>query len=563
MITAWGDGRPEAAVYAEALKHFQGDGVPQDAAKAVDLLTQAADTGHTAAMVELARCYENGIGCLKDGARAVELYQQAAEAGNAAGMRELGLRYEWGSWLPADLAKANEWYEKAGQAGDARGWQYLANNHREGRGVAKNPAKAVELYQKAAGLGHPRAFHDLAHSYQDGAGVRQDSTKALDHFKKAAELGDDTVWKCFGEIYEKGRGVRKNSQEALRLYRKGWLLGDEECEKAFQRLSKSSGLSLASLPAAPEKASRLLNEARRELDLEQYDPCAEHCRQALALLKKDDPDHWLAWTLAQATLAGALLGNGQTGQALYAVGEGLLEGTGREEMLRKAYPDRCARLLEIRGSIMVRKLQEAASPARDARRTAVAEDSEATGKLRSFEITVLATSAAQNWESAQALATSPVFKVSVYAAAAAGWLEMALSTKETTNASKALEHADEGLKLAGSAAPARLMRARLQTSAAGALTLLAAQGRPDNQDWKERATSHLNAALKVFQEQVPDTRAASTAAALLSLLENWTGGLEATARAQAILAPSSNAPPTVPIPGPSPAPASIPLKGVL
>lgn len=560
MITAWGDGRPEAAVYAEALKHFQGDGVPQDAAKAVDLLTQAADTGHTAAMVELARCYENGIGCLKDGARAVELYQQAAEAGNAAGMRELGLRYEWGSWLPADLAKANEWYEKAGQAGDARGWQYLANNHRDGRGLAKNPAKAVELYQKAADLGDRDAMFNLGWCYANGEGVAKDPAKANALYENAGEMGNALACRNLAINHENGAGVRKSTQEALRLYRKGWLLGDEECEKALQRLSKSSGLSLASLPAAPEEASRLLNEARRELDLEQYDSCSGHCLQALALLKKDDPDHWLAWTLAQATLAGALLGSGQTGQALRAVSEGLLEGTGREEMLRKAYPDRCARLLEIRGSIMVRKLQEAASPARDARRTAAAENSEEADKHRSFEITVLSTNAAQDWESALALAASPVFKVSVHAAAAAGWLEMALSTKETTNTGKALEHAEDGLKLAGSAAPARLMRARLQTSAAGALTLLAAQGQPYSQDWKERATSHLNAALKILQEQVPGTQAASTAAALLSLLENWTGGSEATARAQAILAPRSILPlPTAPVP----APASIPLKGVL
>ena len=63
-----------------AISYFEGEGVEQDKAKAVQLLEEAVPYMADAQFL-LAQCYENGEGIEKNIEKAKELYQQAAEAG--------------------------------------------------------------------------------------------------------------------------------------------------------------------------------------------------------------------------------------------------------------------------------------------------------------------------------------------------------------------------------------------------------------------------------------------------------------------------------------------------
>jgi TPR repeat protein len=66
--------------------------------------------------------YANGEGVPKDAAKAVEWYRKAAEQGNAHAQFNLARMYDVGEGVPKDTAKAVEWHRKAAEQGheDAR-----------------------------------------------------------------------------------------------------------------------------------------------------------------------------------------------------------------------------------------------------------------------------------------------------------------------------------------------------------------------------------------------------------------------------------------------------------
>ena len=60
--------------------YYNGEGVDQDKAVAVEWLRKAAEQGYARAQNNLGYCYEYGQGVDKDTAVAVEWYRKAAEA---------------------------------------------------------------------------------------------------------------------------------------------------------------------------------------------------------------------------------------------------------------------------------------------------------------------------------------------------------------------------------------------------------------------------------------------------------------------------------------------------
>ena len=63
--------------------------------------------------------YANGEGVPKDPAKAVELFQKAAEQGNVDAQNNLGVMYYAGEGVPRDETKAKEWFKKAAAQGNA------------------------------------------------------------------------------------------------------------------------------------------------------------------------------------------------------------------------------------------------------------------------------------------------------------------------------------------------------------------------------------------------------------------------------------------------------------
>jgi len=218
------------AQYNLGLSYYKGEGVPNDATKAVvtdkfggiliepnrdfakacEWWEKAATQGHITAQYKLGMMYRNGEGVPKDAAKAVEWYQKAAAQGDAAAQLNLGWMYGYGDGVPKDAAKAVEWYQKAAAQGDAGAQVNLGSMYANGEGVPKDAAKAVEWSQKAAAQGDADAQYNLGLMYGNGEGVPKDAAKAVEWYKKAAAHGSAEAQTNLGYAYRTGNGISKN-----------------------------------------------------------------------------------------------------------------------------------------------------------------------------------------------------------------------------------------------------------------------------------------------------------------------------------------------------------------
>ncbi len=177
--------------------YADGEGVPQDPAKAADWYRKAAEQGNASAQYSLSLMYGYGTGVPKDEAKAVEWIGQAAEQGNASAQYSLGLRYAGGRGVPKDESKAVEWHRKAAEQGDAMAKRMVDMIDRQ----KKEHLASFEQHRKAAERGDAEAQFELGKIYQSGKGVPKDIVAAIDWCRKAADQGHVEAMHQIGVIY--------------------------------------------------------------------------------------------------------------------------------------------------------------------------------------------------------------------------------------------------------------------------------------------------------------------------------------------------------------------------
>ena len=120
--------------------------------KAIHHFEKAAQLGHVASLVELARIYEGE----EDEEKAAEYFTQAAERRHPTAQVTLGLWETEGRVGPVpNLHKAFHWFSLAADQGKAKGFAYLRQMYLDGEGVEKNTEKGIELIQSAAAKNNP------------------------------------------------------------------------------------------------------------------------------------------------------------------------------------------------------------------------------------------------------------------------------------------------------------------------------------------------------------------------------------------------------------------------
>jgi trehalose/maltose transport system substrate-binding protein len=193
-----------------------------DYAKALPLLTKAAEVGNADAMNRLGSLYEKGQGVAQDYAQARQWFQKAADKGDGSAMNHLGELYkEGGPGLAQDNAQARAWYQKAADKGDAEAMYKLGQLYWEGGpGLAQDYAEAREWYQKAAEAGNAVGMNKLGYLYRYGLGVAQDYAQAREWFQKAADKGDAEAMNNSGTLYRDGRGVAQDYAQARQWYQR-------------------------------------------------------------------------------------------------------------------------------------------------------------------------------------------------------------------------------------------------------------------------------------------------------------------------------------------------------
>ncbi|MCA9484411.1 MAG: sel1 repeat family protein [Nitrospina sp.] len=122
----WASLSPDA-IYDEGAKYYQGDGVPQDYAKALEWFQHAADKGHVGALNDIGVMHELGQGVPKNPATAVEWYRKAASQNYALGHYNLGRAYESGNGVPKNYSEALKAFRRAARMGDRNAQNKLSS----------------------------------------------------------------------------------------------------------------------------------------------------------------------------------------------------------------------------------------------------------------------------------------------------------------------------------------------------------------------------------------------------------------------------------------------------
>ena len=106
-------GNPSAQVDL-AHEHLEGEVLPVDEARAVELVRAAAETNYARAHFELAEMYAFGMGEPRhNGEMPVQLYLKAATNGNAEAMVRLAKRYRTGFGVERDQLEAIRWVARS------------------------------------------------------------------------------------------------------------------------------------------------------------------------------------------------------------------------------------------------------------------------------------------------------------------------------------------------------------------------------------------------------------------------------------------------------------------
>jgi TPR repeat protein len=143
---------PDAA-YRQALDLRQAGNYAEAARLLKEVGTPAAD-------FYLALLYANGQGVAQDNAQAVTLLTRASDKGDPRAQTALGMRYAAGDGVPQDASAAAAWYSKAAHQGYVLAQMLIGLAHATGQGVEQNYVQADTWLVLAAAAGHADAAEE-------------------------------------------------------------------------------------------------------------------------------------------------------------------------------------------------------------------------------------------------------------------------------------------------------------------------------------------------------------------------------------------------------------------
>lgn len=165
------------------------DGVDLIAQARIADLTARAEAGDALAQLDLGAIYWDGDGVPEDPARAVALFRQSADQGNAIAQSNLAYAYYNAEGIENDDNAAMYWAGLAAAQGDEVAMRLVAFGHYRGRGFPQDRAEAARIWAEAANLGDDYSAYNMGIIIRDGDGVQQDDELAILWFERALELG--------------------------------------------------------------------------------------------------------------------------------------------------------------------------------------------------------------------------------------------------------------------------------------------------------------------------------------------------------------------------------------
>lgn len=162
-----------------AFRYLEGNGVPQDSARAFSLFQKALNDTQSDVEAKycMAVCYEAGIGVDVSRKKAIQLYREAHLEGFLPASSHLGfLLYQSGETVEAESLLKDSHNKGELEASYALG--VIAEDK-------KDYPNALEYYSEAAELGHQKAQNAISAMYYNGVGVSRNETAAMQWLEQA------------------------------------------------------------------------------------------------------------------------------------------------------------------------------------------------------------------------------------------------------------------------------------------------------------------------------------------------------------------------------------------
>ena len=184
-------------------------------------LQRAVDANDDEAMVQLGDLYHEGNGVPQDDAKATELYEKAADLGNSNACYRFGMQNYNGWGVPVNKPLAIYYWMKGAKL-DHWGCQLLiGNSYQTGDCVPKDMEKALYWLNKSADKGLADAHYELGKIYLSGQeSVEPDEAKAIEHLTIATQSDENCAveaMNCLGDYYRQKK-TAENLDEALKWY---------------------------------------------------------------------------------------------------------------------------------------------------------------------------------------------------------------------------------------------------------------------------------------------------------------------------------------------------------
>lgn len=231
------------------LMHLNGDGVPKDEYRGLELLRTSADEGYSAAQYLIGQRYLYGRGLPKDKSSALSYLLAASsddyravvllkiiETGSRGDKKDrenivatvklkakaqdplaqytLAFMYLIGDGVRKDGVEEIRWYRVAA-AKNARAAFMLSLMYHYGEGLPNNPGEALRLMRIAAQQHDYRAQYFLGTFYYNGTGTQVDRQAAAAWFRSAAENGLADAQLAYGMVLLAGDGVVQDKGQAI------------------------------------------------------------------------------------------------------------------------------------------------------------------------------------------------------------------------------------------------------------------------------------------------------------------------------------------------------------
>jgi hypothetical protein len=268
--------------------YAKGEGVPQDLAKARQLIQAAANQGLAPAQQALANLNAGGAKPLPgadawnagvaryragDHTGAAKLVLEAAQAGHPTAIYEMGYLYENGDGVPKNLNEALRWYRLGAEKGEASSEAALGQFYENGQGVPDDWVEAAKWYTKSAQQDNKAGAFRLGRAYQYGIGVPINLGQSIAWYDKAAAQGDGQA-AYFAKYLRDNHGFDGSSRTPEEQALLGPLIGRTLPEVSPQgMLFRNTAQRMEFVRALAVGEARIKQQGEHDRQQREYDDC--------------------------------------------------------------------------------------------------------------------------------------------------------------------------------------------------------------------------------------------------------------------------------------------------